>query len=120
MRRTWGLRGWLKATNKDDVQEPNAILKEYAESLGIPPATGEDIEEESLSPRADPLPERKQSGSPKEPEEPDPMPVLPDDQVTTVDDPARPHDDHWCSVREASILPKPDGRCPACGAQINT
>jgi len=114
------LRSWLKTTNKDDVQEPNAILKEYAESLGTPPAAGEDIEEEPLSPRTDHLPERKQSGSPKEPEKPDPMLPRPDDQATPLDDPARPHDDHWCSVKEASILPTPDRRCPACGAQIDT
>jgi hypothetical protein len=27
----------------------------------------------------------------------------------------RPHDNHWCSVKGASIFPAREGVCPACG-----
>jgi hypothetical protein len=31
----------------------------------------------------------------------------------------RPHDNHWCSVREANIILGQDDVCPACGAVTN-
>lgn len=27
-----------------------------------------------------------------------------------------PHDDHWCSITETSIILRQNGMCPACGA----
>jgi len=69
--------------------------------------------------------------NPRGPQEFDAMPVLKADwpeevsslveeQATTVDEPARPHDQRWCSVRKANVLPAPDGVCPACGTKIGT